>query len=210
MRLGKHVVLVEQIDGEAANLVGQVAARFVVDAAHLRAQLNGLGDLVPIACDGIELVHVWLDGGFPRVSMVSGGLDELAYVLALLLQDTLGFHLVTIYEVIDQPGRMNLTAGGQTSHGVGHHFDERHRRQPVERIFDGSPVVPLALGQFGLNLIKRIHLGKTGCDAIFIDVAQNLIRGQLLGEVGCLHNELGQVIRIVLAIHSFERGGQQV
>jgi hypothetical protein len=87
LRLGEHVVLVEQIDGEAANLVGQVAARFVVDAARLRTQLNGLRDLVPIARDRIELVHVGLDGGFAGASMVSGRLDELVDVLALLLQD---------------------------------------------------------------------------------------------------------------------------
>lgn len=75
-------MLVEEVDGKAANLVGQVAARFMVDAARLRTQLNGLRDLVPIARNRIELIHVGLDGGLTGTGMVSGRLDELVDVLA--------------------------------------------------------------------------------------------------------------------------------
>ena len=79
---GAKLVLV---DGEAANFVGQVTACFVVHAARLRTQLNGLRDLVPIARHHIELVYVRFDGDFAGASMVSGGLNELVDVLGLLL-----------------------------------------------------------------------------------------------------------------------------
>ena len=49
---------------------------------------------------------------------------------------------------------MILTAGGYDIHGFGHHLDKRHRRQSVECILDGSPVVPLALRQFGFDLVE--------------------------------------------------------
>ena len=170
-------MLVEQVNGEAANLVGQVAACLVVDAARLRTQLDGLRDLVPVAGDRIELVHIRLDGGLTRARMVSRDLDELVDVLGLLLQDALGFHLVAVNKVIDQPGRMIFTAGSHAVHRFSHHLNERHRRQSVERILDGTPVVPLALRQFGFDLVERAHFRKTGHRPILIDVAQHLLRG---------------------------------
>ena len=57
-------MLVEQIDGKATNFVGQLTACLVVDAPRLRTQLNRLRDLVPVAGNRVELVHVGLDNGF--------------------------------------------------------------------------------------------------------------------------------------------------
>lgn len=42
--------------------------------------------------------------------MLSGHLDELVDVFRFLLQDALGFHLVAVHEIIDQPRCMIFTA----------------------------------------------------------------------------------------------------
>lgn len=99
----------EQVDGEATYLVGQVTACFMINAARFGAQLDRLGDLIPIARHGIEFVHIGLDGSFTRVSRITGGFDQLVDVLCFLLQEALGFHFVAVDEVIDQFGRVILT-----------------------------------------------------------------------------------------------------
>src|SRR3546814_2234233 len=73
---------VEQVDGEDTYFVGQVTACFMLDAARFGTQLDRLGDLVPITCYGIKLVHIRLDGSFTRVRRVTGGFDQLVDVLS--------------------------------------------------------------------------------------------------------------------------------
>src|SRR3546814_11485893 len=85
---------VEQVDGEDTYFVGQVTDCFMIDAARFGTQLDRLGDLVPITCYGIKLVHIRLDGCLTRVRRVTGGFAKLMEVLSFLLKNARGFHFV--------------------------------------------------------------------------------------------------------------------
>ena len=162
---------VEQVDGEATYLIGQVTACFMIDAARFGAQLDRLGDLVPIACHGIELVHIRLDGGFTRFRRVTGSFDQLVDVLCFLLKKALGFHFVAVDEIIDQFGRVILTTQRDPFHRVRHDLHKRRRWQPVEGVLDGAAVVPFTFRQFGFDLVECPDLREAGDSAVFIDVA---------------------------------------
>src|SRR3546814_21153527 len=110
----------------------------MIDAARFGTQLDRLGDLVPITCYGIKLVHIRLDGSFTRVRRVTGGFDQLVDVLSFLLKKALGLHFVAIDEVIDQFGRWIIAAQSNLLHRVRHELHKRRRWQPVEGVLDGA------------------------------------------------------------------------
>ena len=136
----------------------------------------------PVPADPAPATHQYITvydngdrGGFAGVGVLSGRLDEFVDVLGLFLQDALSLHLVAVHQVIDQSRRVIFAARGDPIYRFGHHLDERHRRQPVERILDDTTVVPLALGQLGFDLVERTHFRKTGYGAILVDVAQDVL-----------------------------------
>ncbi|MNL39096.1 hypothetical protein D3C87_1613520 [compost metagenome] len=63
--------------------------------------MNGLSDCAPVTRNCIELVHVRLDDSFAGAGVVSGGLDKLAGIFGLHLQDAVSFYLIAVYQIID-------------------------------------------------------------------------------------------------------------
>src|SRR3546814_1759390 len=93
---------------------------------------------------------------------------------------------------------------------VRHDLHKRRRWQPVEGVLDGAAVVPFTFRQFGFNLIECPDLREARGSTVFIDIAQNIFRIDLIHEVSNLLNETCQVIRIVFAIHRLEGSGKQI
>ncbi|AIU29037.2 hypothetical protein LV28_22880 [Pandoraea pnomenusa] len=203
-------MVIEDVNREAANGPCQLSARIVINAASFEANLNGLCDLIPIACNGLELVHIRFDGSLARARRTTSNFDKLVKIFSFCLKETLGFHLIAVNKFIKQLRRVVLATSRNPIDNVRHDLDQRRCRQPIKRAFDDAAVVPLAFCKFGFDLIDCSYFREAGDCAIFIDIPQNIFGIKVIGEVRDFLYETSQVRRIVFVVHLPERSSQQI